>query len=70
MTPQQVTFLLGSPLLVDSFHQNQWDYVYMFKPGSTKEREGEVEEEELLRVYFENGVVEKFSFIHREEEEN
>ncbi len=70
MTPQQVTFLLGTPLLVDTFHQNQWDYVYMFTPGSKKSREGEKAEEKLLRVYFEKGVVKKATFVERDLEEN
>jgi outer membrane protein assembly factor BamE len=67
MTQEQVSFLLGTPLLVDSFHQDQWDYIYQFAPGSAKRRKGEKEEEQLLRVYFENGVVEHFKFIEKED---
>lgn len=33
MTKQQVQFVLGTPLLVDVFHQNRWDYVYSQQPG-------------------------------------
>ena len=33
MSKQQVTFLLGTPLVRDPFHPNRWDYVYTFKPG-------------------------------------
>ena len=32
-TQQQVRFILGSPLLVDIFHKDRWDYVYTFKPN-------------------------------------
>lgn len=32
-TQQQVRFILGSPLLVDTFHKDRWDYVYQFKPN-------------------------------------
>jgi len=33
MTRSQVQFIMGSPLVVDTFHQQRWDYVYYFKPG-------------------------------------
>lgn len=33
MSREQVLFVLGSPLVVDSFHPDRWDYVYMLKPG-------------------------------------
>jgi len=36
MTKQQVTFLLGTPLIQDPFHLNRWDYVYTFQPGAGK----------------------------------
>jgi outer membrane protein assembly factor BamE len=28
MTPSQVRFILGTPLLQDPFHPNRWDYVH------------------------------------------
>jgi outer membrane protein assembly factor BamE len=28
MTREQVRFLLGTPLLVDIFHNDRWDYIY------------------------------------------
>ena len=33
MNKQQVIFLMGTPMLDDSFHANRWDYLYRFKPG-------------------------------------
>lgn len=33
MTREQVRFVLGSPLVVDLFRTDRWDYVYRFKPG-------------------------------------
>lgn len=68
MTQEQVTFLLGTPLLVDSFHQNQWDYIYQFVPGTAKRRKGAKEEEQLLRIYFEDGVVESYKFLEKEDD--
>jgi outer membrane protein assembly factor BamE len=33
MTKQQVRYLLGTPLLLDMFHQDRWDYIYSIKRG-------------------------------------
>ena len=33
MTRSQVRFLLGTPLIDDPFHADQWDYVYYLKIG-------------------------------------
>jgi outer membrane protein assembly factor BamE len=30
LTEEQVRFIMGSPLLIDPFHANRWDYVYRF----------------------------------------
>jgi outer membrane protein assembly factor BamE len=39
MTRSQVRFALGTPLIVDPFRQDRWDYVYMLtKQGEVKER--------------------------------
>lgn len=29
MTRSQVKFILGTPLITDSFHSSRWDYVYL-----------------------------------------
>ena len=39
MTRSQVQFLLGSPMIADSFHENRWDYTYYFKQGRSRETE-------------------------------
>jgi outer membrane protein assembly factor BamE len=33
MTQEQVRFIMGSPLLVDVFHADRWDYYYRFTEG-------------------------------------
>ena len=33
MNKEQVRFVMGTPMLDDSFHANRWDYLYRFKPG-------------------------------------
>ena len=35
MTKEQVKFVLGSPVMVDSFNDDIWDYVYRFKSGKS-----------------------------------
>jgi outer membrane protein assembly factor BamE len=35
MTPSQVRFILGTPLVVDAFHKDRWDYVYRFSKRGT-----------------------------------
>jgi outer membrane protein assembly factor BamE len=35
MTPAQVRFILGTPLVVDAFHRDRWDYVYRFSRAGT-----------------------------------
>jgi outer membrane protein assembly factor BamE len=44
MTPEQVRFALGSPLLVSAFHPDRWDYVfrYQFPDGSAITRRASV----------------------------
>jgi outer membrane protein assembly factor BamE len=39
LSKDQVRFILGTPVLMDMFHTNRWDYVYRLQKGST----GEVE---------------------------
>ena len=33
MTRRQVRFIMGNPLLMDTFHPNRWDYLYSMQPG-------------------------------------
>jgi len=46
MTRSQVRFLLGSPLVVDPFRTDRWDYVYLYQ------RQGKVDERRRLTVIF------------------
>jgi outer membrane protein assembly factor BamE len=41
MTRDQVLFALGTPLIIDPFHPNRWDYVYMDgRAGKVKRQRG------------------------------
>ena len=48
MTPSQVRFIMGTPLVVDPFHSNRWDYVFRL------EKEGKLVESRRVTVIFEN----------------
>ncbi len=48
MTPSQVRFILGTPLVVDPFHKDRWDYVYRL------ERDGKLVEHRRIAVIFQN----------------
>ncbi|WP_153117240.1 outer membrane protein assembly factor BamE [Rhodocyclus tenuis] len=34
-TREQVRFILGTPMLIDMFHADRWDYVYRLRKGAT-----------------------------------
>lgn len=53
MTPQQVTFIMGTALLKDAFHKNRWDYIYTIRKGRSKA------ERRLLTLYFKNDKLSK-----------
>lgn len=46
MTRSQVRFTLGTPILVDAFHGDRWDYVYMYM------KQGVVTEQRRIVVIF------------------
>ena len=54
MTPEQVRFVLGSPLLMDVFHAQRWDYPFRLQKGN-----GEITSSHVL-VFFENNRVVRF----------
>ncbi|MEA3149724.1 MAG: outer membrane protein assembly factor BamE [Gammaproteobacteria bacterium] len=36
MTRSQVRYLLGTPMVADTFNKERWDYIYYLKKGRTK----------------------------------
>jgi outer membrane protein assembly factor BamE len=48
MTKNQVAYVMGTPLLVDTFHPNRWDYIYSYQPG------GEEREQRRITLYFDD----------------
>lgn len=54
MTPEQVRFVLGTPMLTDVFHAERWDYPFRLQKGN-----GEITSSHVL-VFFENNRVARF----------
>lgn len=51
MSTSQVEFILGTPLIRDSFSPNRWDYIHIVrKPDNTVEKQ-------RLTVYFDEGAL-------------
>jgi outer membrane protein assembly factor BamE len=42
MTRSQVRFIMGNPLITDTFHPNRWDYLYSIQPGGSQRRQERV----------------------------
>ena len=51
MTKSQVLFVMGSPLIVDAFRENRWDYVYLMR------EKGDLSEHKRLTLFFENDIL-------------
>jgi len=54
MTIEQVRFVLGDPVLEDSFSKDSWEYLYYLRIGRTK-----TTRQERLTVHFKDGKVSK-----------
>lgn len=53
MTRQQVQFVMGTASIMDPFHPDRWDYVYILNVG--KERK----EHRQLTVYFDGDALQR-----------
>lgn len=63
LTKRQVNFILGTPLVKDTFDQDRWDYVYNSQPG------GGVRVAERITVFFEDNQLTHFTgdFVQSED---
>ncbi len=55
MTRSQVRYLLGTPMVADTFHPDRWDYLYYFKSGKTQKVDRQLmilffAEDKLIRI--------------------
>src|SRR6267154_6550721 len=54
MTRSQVRYLLGTPMVADSFDKERWDYIYYLKKGRTRHVDSR-----RVTVYFDGEKVAK-----------
>ena len=47
MSKHQVAYVMGTPLIIDTFHPDRWDYIYSFHPGNGKR------EQRRITLFFE-----------------
>ena len=52
MTRSQVRFVLGTPMVIDAFHPDRWDYYYLLRPSNTKAGEAR-----RVTVFFKNDAL-------------
>ena len=57
MTRDQVRFVLGTPLLVDPFHSDRWDYVF----SRSSENRREFEQRHVTVFFDKSGVLERIA---------
>ncbi len=55
MNYSQVRYVLGTPLVVDTFNGERWDYIYTFKKGGMQRAQ------EQLSLFFTDGKLTSFS---------
>lgn len=53
MTQAQVRFVMGTPLIMDAFHANRWDYVYRYQKA------GKLMEERKLALFFDKDLLQR-----------
>ncbi len=54
MSKDQVRFVMGTPLITDSFHGDRWDYVFRRQMANSRELE-----QRKLAVFFEGGKLKR-----------
>lgn len=54
MTKSQVRFVMGTPLISDTFNEDRWDYYYSLSPSNGEEVR------ERMAIFFENDQLEGF----------
>ncbi|RME33385.1 MAG: outer membrane protein assembly factor BamE, partial [Gammaproteobacteria bacterium] len=49
MDKRKVRYIMGTPLVIDTFHQDRWDYIYSYRGGRSWTRE-----QRRVSLYFED----------------
>jgi len=53
MERSKVRYIMGTPLVADTFHANRWDYIYTFQKGSGRR------EQRRVSLYFEDDLLDR-----------
>ncbi len=59
MTRSEITTILGTPVLIDPFRTNRWDYIYRYYPRG---RTSEALIESRVTLFFEDDVLVKIDY--------
>ena len=55
MDMNQVKFIMGTPVIVDPFHNNRWEYLYTYQKG------GAIREQRRITLHFEDEKLEQIT---------
>lgn len=74
MSKSQVNYVMGTPLLIDTFHPNRWDYIYSFQPGNGDRQQRRItlffdDEEKLDRIEGDTRVVDQIELAEEDRTE-
>jgi outer membrane protein assembly factor BamE len=74
MSKSQVNYVMGTPLLIDTFHPNRWDYIYSFQPGNGDRQQRRItlffdENEQLDYIEGDTRVVDKIELAEEDRTE-
>lgn len=58
MNANQVKYILGSPLIEDTFNEDRWDYYYSMKTGRTNQTKSS-----RVTVFFENDTYHRYELV-------
>jgi len=74
MSKEQVRFVLGNPLIIDSFHPERWDYIYHFTPGYGEQQRRQLtlffDRDEVIDIRKDNIVIEDSPLLQTDKEKN
>ncbi|MFC6670148.1 outer membrane protein assembly factor BamE [Marinobacterium aestuariivivens] len=59
MSRSQVRFIMGTPLVTDTFSPDRWDYIYSLKKG------GEARSQKTVSLFFDNDSLTRISGDYR-----
>jgi outer membrane protein assembly factor BamE len=55
MSKSQVAYVMGTPLIIDTFNPDRWDYLYSFRPGNG------LREQRNITIYFKQDKLDRLT---------